>query len=134
MEFCKSFDLKIVNGRLGKDREIGEYTCTKTMRGRPACSAVDYAIVSDCLAPCVTDFSVDIFDKCLSDVHSPICLNIKNVPTVNNARNLSGENCEKISFKSAWDPEKEVQYKNAFYYVCTFCICCNFGSSVSAPL
>ena len=102
IKLCKDLDLKIVNGNFGSDASLGSFTCHKKNKTKLNQSVVDYCIVSKCMIPSISDFFVDVFDPCMSDVHSPICLNIKNVPTVNNARNLSGENCEKISFKSAW--------------------------------
>ena len=41
IDMCKSFDLSIVNGRFGDDKEIGDYTCYNKNGG---CSTVDYAI------------------------------------------------------------------------------------------
>ena len=39
-------------------------------------STIDYAIISMELYPNIVDFYVDVFDKCMSDVHCPICLAI----------------------------------------------------------
>ncbi len=63
-------DLKLINGRIGKDRLLGNYTC-HTSKGK---STVDYAIGSMEIFPYITDFHVDILDKCMSDVHCPVCL------------------------------------------------------------
>ena len=87
---------------------------TKKNRSNLNCSVVDYCIVSECILPCVSDFSVDIFDPCMSDVHSPICLDIKNVPIVKNAHHLPKETCARIPFKSSWKQESQEQYVNAF--------------------
>ena len=38
IDICKSFDLSIINGRFGDDKEIGNYTCYNKNGG---CSAVD---------------------------------------------------------------------------------------------
>ena len=111
---CKDLNLKIVNGSFGSDSGVGNFTCHKKNRTKLNQSVVDYCVVSECLAPCISEFSVDVFDPCMSDVHSPICLNIKNVPTVKNHRILPKENCEKIPYKSVWEPEKKSQYINAF--------------------
>lgn len=73
LELCKSFDLRILNGRFGDDKNVGDFTC-HTSQGK---SVVDYIITSDCLLPHVIDFKVDVFDKCLSDVHSPLCLSMR---------------------------------------------------------
>ena len=75
---------------------------------------VDYCLVSDSLLSCIAEFSVDTFDRCMSDVHSPICLKLKNVPIVENAPILLNENYKKIPYKAKWNPELKSQYKNAF--------------------
>ena len=74
IEMCQSFDLRIVNGRVGSDQNIGKYTCFNKNGG---CSAIDYAILSKRLFPLVQDFNVDVFDRCLSDVHCPIMLTLQ---------------------------------------------------------
>ena len=85
IKLCKDLDLKIVNGNFGSDASLGSFTCHKKNKTKLNQSVVDYCIVSKCMIPSISDFFVDVFDPCMSDVHSPICLNIKNVPTVNNA-------------------------------------------------
>ena len=50
----------------------------------------------------------------MSDVHSPIALNLKNVPTVKNARILLGDNSVQILFKSTWKPEQKSEFFNSF--------------------
>ena len=114
IKMCSDLNLKIVNGSFGSDCGIGNFTCHKKNRSTINESVVDYCLVSESLLPCVADFSVDIFDRCMSDVHSPICLGIKNVPVVKNVPNLSNENCEKIPFKSKWKPESKIEYQNSF--------------------
>ena len=72
IELCKISYLKIVNGRVGRDKHIGNYTCY-TSRGK---STINYALVSmDVFSP-IDDFHIDVLDKCMSDVHCPICLTI----------------------------------------------------------
>ena len=85
IELCKMSDLKIANGRMGKDRGIGNYTC-HTTNGK---STIDFAILSMELFPYVDDFYVDIPDKCMSDVHCPICLVMICKPTVS----IKNDNC-----------------------------------------
>ena len=65
-------DLKIVNGRLGSDAGIGNFTCINA-NGQ---SMVDYAIMSTSLLPNVKFFEVVVLDKCLSDVHRPLVLHV----------------------------------------------------------
>ena len=59
IELCKMSYLKIANGRIGKDRGIGNYTCHTTNRN----SAMDFVLLSMELFPYVDDFYVDILDK-----------------------------------------------------------------------
>ena len=70
IELCRMSNLKIANGRIGRDKRLGNFTCY-TSNGQ---STIDYAIVSMELFPNIVDFYVDVLDKCLSDVHCPICL------------------------------------------------------------
>ena len=114
IKMCRELDLKIVNGCHGSDNKTGNFTCHKKNRNTLNQSVVDYCIVSECMLPCVSDFSVDIFDRCMSDVHSPICLVIKNVSLVKNAEILPNENCKKILYKSTWKPESKLEYQNSF--------------------
>ena len=106
--------MRIANGSVGSDRGIGNFTCHKKNRSTVNESVVDYCLVSESLLPCISEFCVDTFDRCMSDVHSPICLGVKNVPVVKNETNFSNENGEKILFKSKWKPESKTDYQNSF--------------------
>lgn len=72
IQCLRATDLRIVNGRFGSDTGIGRFTCTNA-NGQ---SVIDYMIMSTCLLPNVTSFEVDVLDKCLSDVHCPLPMNI----------------------------------------------------------
>ena len=109
VQMCKELDLRIVNGSYGSDAQVGDFTCRKPTGN----SCVDYCIMSSCLLPSISNFSVDTFDRCMSDVHSPICLELKNVQVVKNTP-LSHENHEKITYKSSWKPESKTEYQNSF--------------------
>ena len=65
IELCQVTDVNIVNGKVGKDSAIGEYSRHR-YNGK---SAIDYALVSRSTFTHVTDFYVDVFDKSLSDSH-----------------------------------------------------------------
>ena len=114
IKMCNLLDLKIINGTFGSDRDTGNFTCHKKNRTIVNRSIVDYCLVSKCLLPCISDFFVDVFDRCMSDVHSPICIDIKNVPIVNNTPQLPEEKCEKLSYSSRWKAESKDEYVNAF--------------------
>ena len=67
ISLCQAFDMFIMNGRLGNDRNLGRATCFK---GQP--SITDYAIASSDMLKHMYNFEVDIFDPMISDVHAPI--------------------------------------------------------------
>ena len=89
---CLDLNLKIVNGCHGTDSGIGNFTCHKKNRKNLFESVVDYCIVSEGMLPYISDFYVDTFDRNMSDVHSPIYLDIKNIPVVKTVVNISHEN------------------------------------------
>ena len=64
---CQALNFKIVNGRLGSDKYHGSPTCHKG-----GASVIDYVVVSENMIPHLCDFHVEMFDPCLSDVHSPV--------------------------------------------------------------
>ena len=65
LEFCKGNSLFIVNGRVGKDKNIGRFTCRNA-------SVVDYCISSPYFFKSFKDFDILDSSKLYSDVHSPI--------------------------------------------------------------
>ena len=117
IDICKSFDLSIINGRFGDDKEIGDYTCLNKNGG---CSAVDYAFVSNDIFENVMNFNVDTFDKCLSDVHCPITLSLHAVntnPIPNNFQphddevTVSSEGAPVINMSFKWSFDKATEFK-----------------------
>ena len=98
IELCKMSDLKIANDRLGKDKGIGNYTCHTTNGNH----TIDYALSSMEPFPYVDDFYVDILDKCMSDVHCPICLVMLCKPTVSIKNNNNNNNiCLKSNIQTS---------------------------------
>ena len=95
---CKMSYSKIANGRISKDRGIGNYTC-HTTHGK---STIEFAILSMKLFP-----YVDILDKCLSDVHCPICLVILCKPTVS----IKNDNCMHTDRKYEMDKRITCKWK-----------------------
>ena len=67
LEFCKSHNLFIYNGRTGTDRNVGEFTTTKD-------SIVDYVVGCPGIWDRIMDFEVLTFDSTCSDIHCPITL------------------------------------------------------------
>ena len=99
---CQALDLKIVNGRFGSDRGVGDFTCYNNKGG---CSVIDYTIVSPVLFKNIRQFSVDQFDPCLSDVHCPIVIQLESSQSLPCTEahaqdpDLEGQAVECISFK-----------------------------------
>ena len=62
LDMCKYNDLFICNGRMGDDKNTGEFTCKNV-------SVVDYVIGSSKFLTIVETFSVLEFSKLLSDAH-----------------------------------------------------------------
>ena len=115
IELYNISDLKIANGRLGKDRGIGNYTC-HTTNGN---STIDYALLSMEVFPYVDYFYVDILDNCMSDVHCPtISLVMLCKPTVT----IMNENVMHTDIKYVidkrsicrWKSELDDQYLSSF--------------------
>ena len=89
---CQATDLLILNGRAGQDKGIGNYTCFKLEEDgtHTGVSTIDYCLANKCALENVYDFEVDMFDRMLSDRHSPICLTLRlaqHSPVCNNVGN-----------------------------------------------
>ena len=90
---CQATDLLILNGRAGQDKGIGNYTCFKLEEDgtHTGVSTIDYCLANKCALENVYDFEVDMFDRMLSDRHSPICLTLRlaqHSPVCNNVGNI----------------------------------------------
>ena len=65
IELCKNNNLLILNGRVGEDQNIGNFTTTRNF-------VVDYIIMSADSLRYLQDFKVHKFDPLLSDIYCPI--------------------------------------------------------------
>ena len=110
IDLCNDLNLCIVNGRFGQDKSVGQCTCVKTS-GQ---SLVDYAIVSSSLFPSITDFYVDKFDSCMSDVHLPLCVTLDVKTEAKKVQDFQDQKYDTLEYKSSWKNEKKVDYQNAF--------------------
>ena len=77
IDLCKTTEMVLVNVRLN-NRNSGDYTCI-THNGE---SAIDYFIVDYDGFDNVSEISVLEFDPCLSDVHCPVAMELKNLKHV----------------------------------------------------
>ena len=113
IELCKCKELCILNGRIGKDKGIGNTTCDDK-------SVIDYAICTPDLLSKVSDFQIDQFDPLFSDKHKPINVHLnlaksfhsKSYTVVNNDDINNSVNND--NFKSNWDKQKANDYLNNF--------------------
>jgi hypothetical protein len=97
LDFCKSNDFFILNGRLNGDVE-GKLTCK-------GASVVDYCLCNVNILSNFVRLNVLEFSKLYSDAHSPISVSIKvNEKTNNAAESRNQSNKEEVMNK--WDPEK----------------------------
>ena len=71
LELCKAVNMRIVNGRLHKDRSIGRMTCY-TYNGE---SVVDYVLTSQINFNIISDFEIGDFMEYSN--HAPVSLSIK---------------------------------------------------------
>ena len=69
LNLCIMSNLYIVNGRVGKDRNVGEYTCY--FGDTP--STIDYFLADRDLFTFFKDFHIDVRDE---SHHMPLCLNL----------------------------------------------------------
>ena len=63
LEVCKSFNLSIANGRLGRDKSLDKKPCKGS-------SVIDYVILSPLLFIAVKDFEILPFEPLVSDARS----------------------------------------------------------------
>ena len=113
IELCRCLDLKFVNGRIGNDKNIGDFTCSSAQGS----SSVDYCIASSEFFPYFQNFIVDIADKNLSDVHSPISLTFRTDYVVHK----NTKETESISppmdyfpLYTRWDESLSLTYRDSF--------------------
>lgn len=113
IELCRCLDLKIVNGRFGSNNNIGDFTCISNQGS----STVDYCIASPELFPYFDNFTVDLVDKSLSDVQSPISLTFKTDNVVHkNAKETESDPSaiEYFPMYTKWDANHSLTYQNYF--------------------
>jgi len=95
LEICKSNNLFILNGRIGKDRHAGNYTFR-------ALSVIDYSIASTKLVPLFIDFEIIEMDSIFSDGH---CLMSLQLVLSQNSQN-NDKNKQNQHIKRRWDDSK----------------------------
>ena len=116
LEFCKISDLKILNGRVGSDANVGNYTCHTGMGS----SLIDYGLASASIFPYIQDFTIEQFDRCTSDAHSAISVKIAidcdtNEPVLIDETNSNISQAQEIiQFDLQWDDERKADFIQNF--------------------
>ena len=100
LQICKDAGLRILNGRLGEDAGIGNFTF-QSSRGK---SVIDYVICSPSLFKIVHSFCVH--DISVFSDHAPLQLIIRS--NVNTVISQGSEVVKKLS----WDTDKVADFKN----------------------
>ena len=114
ISFCKANQLAIVNGRLGEDQGVGEFTCKDA-------SVVDYVILSHDMFQFVVNFKIHAFNELFSDCHNAISIQFElgrhagesNGETKSenvNESSISGD--EKQQKRVNWDKSLKIDYVN----------------------
>ena len=100
LHFCKVQNLCIVNGRVGRDKNVGKFTTkNETM--------IDYCLTSPQFFQEINEFEVEEFNPILSDVHCVLSLEIKSHIFEN--ENLENKT-NKIVKKCRWDSKYSENY------------------------
>ena len=107
LDLCKQTGLRILNGRIGNDKNIGRYTYI----GHNGSSVVDYIISSQNLLNYVTFFNVDdpniLSDHCLIDF--TISFNKTYVSTPISTK----EHVSDLKYQYSWNSSKTDDYKES---------------------
>ena len=102
LEFCKTLKLRIVNGRSGVDKGIGQFTTRNS-------SVVDYCLAPPCFFSHFLKFEVQDYNPLISDVHCPLTFEIEI-----NANKKSEAFEDFIKPASKWDATKVNTYIENF--------------------
>ena len=106
INFCKSTNIQIMNGRLGDINNTGDFTCYKSNGGA---SAVDYLL---CSAQCAHNITnLEVLDKHPESDHRPLAfsINLLEIPTVHKSSDTS---TRLVMYK--WDTNKLETYRENF--------------------
>ena len=106
LDFCKETGLRIINGRVGKDKGIGK--CLYV--GSAGKSVVDYVIASQCLFSAIDTFEVS--DPNILNDHCMVKFSVISHDSISNddCMNNFGSFC---NFKYVWKDNEVDSYQNA---------------------
>jgi len=105
VDFCGSHSLFIANGRIGDDRNLGEFTC---VQGTTNHHVIDYCIATYELLLMFDNFKILYFDPLYSDVHCPIevYLSVSTNDSREARNNINVQDMHNPRVKIKWDKSK----------------------------
>ena len=104
IDCCVSQRLLIVNGRVGRNADLGKLACKNA-------SLVDYVIASPCVFSCICDFYIGDFDECSSDICCPVFVKLKTVTDSHKTTQNVNVSQGMMGFaKPVWRPGAERDY------------------------
>lgn len=105
--FCKTCQLMIANGRIGKDAGVGKLTCKDA-------SVVDYVLLSYSLLKQVATFEILNFNEFYSDIHCAVLVQFTYQNNHDNSvSEMSNVNCPITPNTDANTRDKTVKWDNA---------------------
>ncbi|MES9903304.1 MAG: reverse transcriptase family protein, partial [Sedimenticola sp.] len=104
LDICKSNNIYIVNGRVGKDRNVGEFTFRNI-------SVIDYAIATSNCFKFITDFEITDLDPLFSDGHSLLSVDVRWLTTNTFTKPVEHiQNTESLKRPPKWRNDLKEQY------------------------
>ena len=100
LNLCKTLNIQIINGRLGKDANQGKYT-TRNL------SVIDYTLTTPDLFDDLKDFEILDFNPLLSDVHCPLIFSL-----LAHSKEPETQKCIQKIPKIRWDGSKNSEFLN----------------------
>lgn len=105
IELCKNNNMFLLNGRYGKDKNLGKYTFREQ-------SVIDYSISSEKGFSVLTNFEILDLDRLCSDGHSLLIMTL-NWPSQGNENNMTYpiHTRKNVPKCPKWDPRNANSYK-----------------------
>jgi exonuclease III len=106
VDFCRTTDMCIFNGRIGNDKDVGKETTVKN-------TVVDYFIGSPHLTRHIYNLDVHPFDPLFSDIHKKMVLSFELVQAVNSLEVVEQSKDEGEICIGRWKSEKACNFINS---------------------
>ena len=117
IEACLVTDLKFLNGRFGEDSKIGQFTCHTGMGS----SVVDYTLISPSLISNISEFSILLYDRAISDTHCAMSITLiqsnSNMYSSNSEKDVENDSLpleNHVPYRLTWEDEQRDDFSDAF--------------------